>query len=139
MLVLSRHRDESIIIGDDITITVLEVPGDKVRLGIAAPGEVTVHQQEVYGRAHEPQALSAEAKADRAAIEARRLARQRARHKDCRRRHGRRRSRSREGGGLSSSLWPRTRGIAWHDRAPVRVPHPDPGPRKGPGGRPRRL
>ena len=48
MLVLSRHRDESIIIGDDITITVVEIRGDKVRLGIVAPKEVPVHRQEVY-------------------------------------------------------------------------------------------
>jgi carbon storage regulator len=48
MLVLSRHRDESIIIGDNIVITVVDIRGDKVRLGIEAPKEVTVHRQEVY-------------------------------------------------------------------------------------------
>lgn len=48
MLVLSRHRDESIIIGDDIVITVVDIRGDKVRLGIAAPLEISVHRQEVY-------------------------------------------------------------------------------------------
>jgi len=48
MLVLSRHRDESIIIGDDIIITVVDIRGDKVRLGIAAPIEISVHRQEVY-------------------------------------------------------------------------------------------
>lgn len=48
MLVLSRHRDESILIGDDIIITVVDVRGDKVRLGISAPNEVPVHRQEVY-------------------------------------------------------------------------------------------
>lgn len=48
MLVLSRHRDESIIIGDDIVITVVDIRGDKVRLGIAAPIETSVHRQEVY-------------------------------------------------------------------------------------------
>lgn len=48
MLVLSRHRDESIIIGDDIVVTVVDLRGDKVRLGIAAPIEVSVHRQEVY-------------------------------------------------------------------------------------------
>jgi len=48
MLVLSRHRDESIIIGDDIVITVVDIRGDKVRLGIAAPIEIPVHRQEVY-------------------------------------------------------------------------------------------
>lgn len=48
MLVLSRHRDESIIIGDDIVITIVDIRGDKVRLGIQAPAEVPVHRQEVY-------------------------------------------------------------------------------------------
>ncbi len=48
MLVLSRHRDESIIIGHDIVITVVDIRGDKVRLGIAAPIEISVHRQEVY-------------------------------------------------------------------------------------------
>jgi carbon storage regulator len=48
MLVLSRHRDESIIVGDDIVITVIDIRGDKVRLGIQAPANVAVHRQEVY-------------------------------------------------------------------------------------------
>ena len=48
MLVLSRHRDESIMIGDNIVITVVDVRGDKVRLGIDAPPEIPVHRQEVY-------------------------------------------------------------------------------------------
>jgi len=48
MLVLSRHRDESIVIDDNTTVTILEVRGDKVRLGIDAPPEIPVHRQEVY-------------------------------------------------------------------------------------------
>jgi carbon storage regulator len=48
MLVLSRHRDESIIIGDNIVITIVDIRGDKVRLGIDAPKEIPVHRQEVY-------------------------------------------------------------------------------------------
>ena len=48
MLILSRNRDESIVIGDDIVITIVEIRGDKVRLGIDAPREVTVHRSEVY-------------------------------------------------------------------------------------------
>ncbi|HVJ66333.1 MAG TPA: carbon storage regulator CsrA [Caulifigura sp.] len=48
MLVLSRHRDESIMIGDDIVITIVDIRGDKVRLGIQAPTHVPVHRQEVY-------------------------------------------------------------------------------------------
>lgn len=48
MLVLSRQRNESIVIGDDIVITVVDIRGDKVRLGVFAPSEVPVHRQEVY-------------------------------------------------------------------------------------------
>ncbi len=48
MLVLSRHRDESIMIGDDIVITIVDIRGDKVRLGIDAPTEIPVHRREVY-------------------------------------------------------------------------------------------
>lgn len=48
MLVLSRTKDESIIIGDDVEITIIDVKGDKVRLGISAPRDVTVHRKEVY-------------------------------------------------------------------------------------------
>lgn len=50
MLVLSRQRDESIMIGNDIKITIIEIRGDKVRLGIEAPGDTPVHRQEVYER-----------------------------------------------------------------------------------------
>lgn len=48
MLVLSRKPNESVIIGENIVVTVIEVRGDKVRLGIQAPREVAVHRQEVY-------------------------------------------------------------------------------------------
>lgn len=48
MLVLSRQRDQSIIIGDNIVITIVDVRGDKVKLGIEAPREISVHRQEVY-------------------------------------------------------------------------------------------
>ena len=48
MLVLSRQRDESIVIGDNIVITIVDIRGDKVRLGIEAPNEVPVHRQEVF-------------------------------------------------------------------------------------------
>lgn len=48
MLVLSRMRDESIYIGDNIKITVVDIRGDKVRIGIDAPMEVPIHRQEVY-------------------------------------------------------------------------------------------
>lgn len=48
MLVLSRQRDETIMIGDNIEITVVDIRGDKVRLGISAPTQVAVHRKEVY-------------------------------------------------------------------------------------------
>lgn len=48
MLVLTRQLDEGIMIGDDVVITVVDIIGNKVRLGIAAPSEIPVHRQEVY-------------------------------------------------------------------------------------------
>src|SRR5882672_10864730 len=48
MLVLSRQKDETIIIGDDIEITVVDIRGDKVRLGVNAPKHISVHRKEVY-------------------------------------------------------------------------------------------
>jgi carbon storage regulator len=48
MLVLSRQRDETIMIGDDIEVTIVDIRGDKVRLGITAPKEISVHRKEVY-------------------------------------------------------------------------------------------
>ena len=48
MLVLSRQRDETIMIGDDVEITVVDIRGDKVRLGITAPRSIKVHRKEVY-------------------------------------------------------------------------------------------
>jgi carbon storage regulator len=48
MLVLSRQRDETIMIGDEIEVTIVDVRGDKVRLGITAPTKVAVHRKEIY-------------------------------------------------------------------------------------------
>ncbi|MDY6912861.1 MAG: carbon storage regulator CsrA [Planctomycetota bacterium] len=48
MLVLSRQRDETIMIGDDVEITIVDIRGEKVRLGITAPPHVPVHRKEVY-------------------------------------------------------------------------------------------
>ena len=48
MLVLSRKKNESIVINDDISIVVVEIRGDKVRLGVDAPKEIPVHRREVY-------------------------------------------------------------------------------------------
>lgn len=69
MLVLSRKKNETIIIHDNITVTVIEIRGDKVRLGIEAPKDVTVHRREVYeaiqnqakSHDHGPTAFSPEA------------------------------------------------------------------------------
>ncbi len=52
MLVLSRKKNESIVINNDIVVTVVEIRGDKVRLGIVAPKEVPVHRQEVFDAIH---------------------------------------------------------------------------------------
>ncbi len=48
MLVLARQRDQTIVIGDDVQVTVVDIRGDKVRLGISAPREISVHRKEVY-------------------------------------------------------------------------------------------
>lgn len=56
MLVLSRKKNESIVIDDKIVITVVEIRGDKVRLGIQAPKEVPVHRSEVHAAIHSEQA-----------------------------------------------------------------------------------
>jgi carbon storage regulator len=57
MLVLSRKKNESIVINDDITLTVVEIRGDKVRLGIEAPKNVSVHRCEVYDAIKRNQSL----------------------------------------------------------------------------------
>ena len=48
MLVLSRQKDESIMIGDNVEVIIVDVRGDKVRLGITAPKDISVHRREVY-------------------------------------------------------------------------------------------
>ncbi len=57
MLVLSRKKNESIVINDDITIVVVEIRGDKVRLGVEAPKEVPVHRREVFDAIHHNEQL----------------------------------------------------------------------------------
>jgi len=58
MLVLSRKKNESIVINDDITIVVVEIRGDKVRLGVEAPKEVPVHRREVFDAIRRNEAAS---------------------------------------------------------------------------------
>ncbi len=61
MLVLSRNRDEKILIGDNIEVTVVDIRGDKVRLGITAPDEISVHREEVYIAIQQEKRLEEEA------------------------------------------------------------------------------
>jgi len=58
MLVLSRKTNESIVINDDITVVVVEIRGDKVRLGVEAPKEVPVHRREVFDAIHRNDAVA---------------------------------------------------------------------------------
>ena len=69
MLVLSRKKNESIVINNDITIVVVEIRGDKVRLGVDAPKEIPVHRREVY-EAIQRNELAAKEEKDKAATEA---------------------------------------------------------------------
>ena len=57
MLVLSRRADESLYIGDDIKITILDIRGGQVRIGITAPDDIKVHRQEVYQRINQDSGL----------------------------------------------------------------------------------
>lgn len=57
MLVLSRKKDETIVIGDNIIVTVVEIRGDRVRLGIEAPKDVTIHRREIYDKIRHPQGI----------------------------------------------------------------------------------
>ncbi len=62
MLVLTRKKNESIVINDDITIVVVEIRGDKVRLGVEAPKEVPVHRREVFDAIKRNEAAGEKAK-----------------------------------------------------------------------------
>ena len=64
MLVLSRRRNEKIVIGDDITITVLEVRGDQIQLGIQAPRNIPVHRYEVFRAIREGDAADPDRESD---------------------------------------------------------------------------
>ena len=66
MLVLSRKKNESIVINNDITIVVVDIRGDKVRLGVEAPKEVPVHRQEVFDLIKQNEAAVRDAAANEA-------------------------------------------------------------------------
>ena len=64
MLVLSRRRNERVMIGDDIIVTIVETRGDKVRVGISAPKQVIVHREEVYEAVRKTKESEAASKID---------------------------------------------------------------------------
>ncbi len=64
MLVLSRRKDETIVIGDDVRVTVVDIRGDTVRLGISAPKSVTIYRQEIYEAIQRENIEAAKAKAE---------------------------------------------------------------------------
>jgi carbon storage regulator len=64
MLVLTRKLNESIMVGDNVKITIVDVKGDQVKLGITAPREVAVHREEVYREIQKENQLAADAKAN---------------------------------------------------------------------------
>ena len=64
MLILSRRTDESIVIGDEVTITILSVKGKQVRIGIDAPANVTVHREEIYQRIQSGDTQSGDTQSD---------------------------------------------------------------------------
>ena len=67
MLILSRRTDESIVIGDEVTITILSVKGKQVRIGITAPPDVSVHREEIYQRIQSGEEGDADVSAERVA------------------------------------------------------------------------
>ena len=58
MLILTRRIDEALRIGDEVSVTVLEIKGNQVRLGVKAPKEVSVHREEIYQRIKESEAVT---------------------------------------------------------------------------------
>jgi carbon storage regulator len=82
MLVLSRRPQQSFVIGHDIIVTVLEVNGDTVRVGITAPRDVTIHREEVYRELHLANTTAASPSSDAVAAFTHRASSQRTRKKD---------------------------------------------------------
>lgn len=64
MLILTRRVNETVMIGDEVTLTVLGVKGNQVRVGIQAPREVAVHREEIYERIQQEQRFAAHPEAD---------------------------------------------------------------------------
>lgn len=128
MLVLSRERDETIMIGDDIEITIVDIRGDKIRIGINAPSRIAVHRKEVYDaiRAEnreaanlaksDPSALDAGVPVNLALVGTPRVA------------SGPERRRAMEAGGLRPGLATEERGAT---EKPARMPTPAKAPRPG--------
>lgn len=69
MLVLTRKLNESIMVGDDVKITIVDVKGDQVKLGITAPREIAVHREEVYREIQKENQLAALAKPNLESLE----------------------------------------------------------------------
>ncbi len=63
MLVLSRKPGESIVIGNDVVVTILDVKGDQIRVGVSAPREVQVHREEIYRQLEAQNAAAASSSA----------------------------------------------------------------------------
>ncbi len=70
MLVLTRRLNQSIKIGDDVEITVIEVRGDQVRLGVSAPRDVSVHRKEVYLQIQQENQAASQSSAEQVSMEA---------------------------------------------------------------------
>lgn len=64
MLILTRRVNETVMIGDEVTLTVLGVKGNQVRVGVQAPREIAVHREEIYERIQQEQRLAAHPDAD---------------------------------------------------------------------------